>query len=149
MILLATSRPHQKTSAEKDSLHIQSKKEKRENSDFQFPILQISAMEISEKLLHFKYPILISFASCFFAISLIYLAPSFIDIVKYFWPLFMSTAMFLVAVVVFGRISPLPDSPGEKAGEGLLDFVAGDAVGSSLEEAESEEQTQLCVASSD
>lgn len=83
-------------------------------------------MEIQEKLLKFKFPILMGTTFCVFICSVIYLAPSFLDILKYFWPLLVSTALFLVAVVVFGRISPPPpESSGEKAGEGILDYVAG------------------------
>ncbi|KAI9187281.1 hypothetical protein LWI28_026332 [Acer negundo] len=43
----------------------------------------------------------------------------------YFWPLFLSTALFLVAVVFFGKTSPPAAAAGDKAGEGLLDYVAG------------------------
>lgn len=83
-------------------------------------------MEIPEKLLKFKFPILVGSTFCIFISFLIYLAPSFLDILKYFWPLLVSTALFLVAVVVFGRISPPPpESSGEKTGEGILDYVAG------------------------
>ncbi|CAI9088232.1 OLC1v1022511C1 [Oldenlandia corymbosa var. corymbosa] len=82
---------------------------------------------LPEKLLKFKFPILIATISTLFIGLFIYLAPSFIDIVKYFWPLLVSTAMFLAAIVVFGRISPPPHAEvsGDKAGEGILDFVAG------------------------
>ncbi|KAL7218832.1 hypothetical protein ACSBR2_011995 [Camellia fascicularis] len=39
-------------------------------------------MEISEKLLKFKFHILFTIA-----FSLIYLAPRFLDVLAYFWPL--------------------------------------------------------------
>ncbi|GFZ05339.1 hypothetical protein Acr_17g0009110 [Actinidia rufa] len=82
-------------------------------------------MEISAKLLKFKFHILIATAFSLVIFSLIYLAPGFLNVVAYFWPLFVSTALFLVAVVLFGRTPP-PDAeaPGEKAGEGFLGFVA-------------------------
>ncbi|KAG9159837.1 hypothetical protein Leryth_007845 [Lithospermum erythrorhizon] len=55
----------------------------------------------------------------------VYVAPSFLEIIKYFWPLLVSTALFLFAVVVFGKISPPQvEVSGEKAGEGILEYVA-------------------------
>ncbi|KAJ4725275.1 Transmembrane protein [Melia azedarach] len=81
-------------------------------------------MEIQEKLLKFKFHII--FALIFFAVltSLIILAPRFLTILAYFWPLFLSTALFLVAVVFFGKTS-VPVSDSSSSGEGLLDYVAG------------------------
>lgn len=81
-------------------------------------------MEIPEKILHFKFHILFSAAFSLTTLSIIYLAPSFLDILHYFWPLLLSTALFLVAVVVFGRTSP---PAAEVSGEGILDYVAGKA----------------------
>ncbi|CDP13724.1 unnamed protein product [Coffea canephora] len=84
-------------------------------------------MDIPEKLLKFKVHILIGAILSLLLIFLVYLAPSFLDILKYFWPLLVSTALFLVAIVVFGRISPPPpEASVEKAGEGILDYVAGE-----------------------
>ncbi|XP_060187143.1 uncharacterized protein LOC132616620 [Lycium barbarum] len=83
-------------------------------------------MEIQQLLLKFKFHILIASTFSILIIALIYLAPRFLDIVKYFWPLLLSTALFLVAIVLFGRISPpVAEVSGEKTGEGILDFVAG------------------------
>ncbi|XVE80530.1 hypothetical protein DITRI_Ditri14bG0147400 [Diplodiscus trichospermus] len=85
-------------------------------------------MEIPEKLLKFKYPILLTLAVSLFLSSLIIFAPSFLNILTYFWPLFLSTALFLVAVIFFGKTSAHPggsDSPAAKAGEGILNYVAG------------------------
>ncbi|XP_034678119.1 procyclic form-specific polypeptide B1-alpha-like [Vitis riparia] len=83
-------------------------------------------MEISEKLLKFKFPILFAFVLFLLISCLFILAPSFVTIIAYFWPLLLSTALFLVAVLVFARTSPPDiDSSVDKAGEGLLDFVAG------------------------
>lgn len=83
-------------------------------------------MEIQKLLLKFKFHILIASTFTIFIFSLIYLAPRFLDVVKYFWPLLLSTALFLVAVVLFGWISPpVSEVSGEKAGEGILEFVAG------------------------
>ncbi|CAI9773379.1 unnamed protein product [Fraxinus pennsylvanica] len=83
-------------------------------------------MDIPEKLLKYKLHILSAITLCSSIVFIIYLAPRVLDIIKYFWPLLVSTALFLVAVFIFGRISPPPASaPDEKAGEGLLDYVAG------------------------
>lgn len=89
-------------------------------------IITGTAMEISEKLLKFKFHILIAATLAFIIVSLLYVAPRFLNILAYFWPLFLSTALFLVAVVVFSLTSP-PSAQvsGEKAGEGILDYVAG------------------------
>lgn len=89
-------------------------------------------MEIPEKLLKFKYPMLLTLTLSLIS-SLIIFAPPFLTILTYFWPLFLSTALFLVAVIFFGKTSANhgsgggdgSDSPAEKAGEGLLDYVAG------------------------
>ncbi|KAK4341915.1 hypothetical protein RND71_037731 [Anisodus tanguticus] len=79
-------------------------------------------MEIQQLLLKFKFHILITSTFSILIFALIYLAPRFLDILKYFWPLLLSTALFLVAIVLFGRIS----SPvTEVSGEGILDYVAG------------------------
>ena len=82
-------------------------------------------MEISAKLLKFKFHILTAIAFSLMIFSLIYLAPRFLDVVAYFWPLLVSTVLFLVAVVLFDRSSPpAAKAPGEKAVESLLDFIA-------------------------
>ncbi|GER45977.1 DNA-directed RNA polymerase subunit beta [Striga asiatica] len=83
-------------------------------------------MEIRQVLLRFKHQILFALALAFTIIFICYLAPRFVDILKYFWPLLVSTALFLFASVVFDRISPVTDDSGEKPGEGLLDFVSGE-----------------------
>ncbi|MCL7039090.1 hypothetical protein MKW94_017314 [Papaver nudicaule] len=92
-------------------------------------------MEIPEKLLKLKYYIIFSTLMSVLFLSLVLLAPRFLTIVSYFWPLFVSTALFLFTVVFFAKVSPLSTSGGgteneslscaEKAGEGLLDYVAG------------------------
>ncbi|XP_062016174.1 uncharacterized protein LOC133732604 [Rosa rugosa] len=84
-------------------------------------------MEIPEKLLKFKYHFLGALIFCLTLYSLALFAPRFLTILAYFWPLFLSTALFLFAVVVFGKTS-LPGTDAhaaDKAGEGLLDYVAG------------------------
>ncbi|KAJ9153927.1 hypothetical protein P3X46_027314 [Hevea brasiliensis] len=83
-------------------------------------------MEIQEKIIQYKYHIFFSLIISLALVTLIFLAPSFVTILAYFWPLFLSTALFLVAVVFFGKTSlPGTESSGDKAGEGLLDYVAG------------------------
>ncbi|TKY53931.1 hypothetical protein E2542_SST18337 [Spatholobus suberectus] len=55
-------------------------------------------------------------------------APRFMTILAYFWPLFASTTVFLVAIIAFGGVSKFSTEGhghGEKAGEGLLDYVTG------------------------
>ena len=84
-------------------------------------------MEIPAKLLQYKFQFLFALILSVTLISLFFLAPRFLTILAYFWPLFLSTALFLFAVLVFGKTSPpSTDSPGGKAGEGLLDYVAGE-----------------------
>ncbi|KAL6999128.1 hypothetical protein U1Q18_000290 [Sarracenia purpurea var. burkii] len=82
-------------------------------------------MEISAKLLKFKIHILFSIAVFLVIFSLAYLSPGVVEVFVYFWPLFVSTALFLIAVVLFAHTSPsATEAPCEKAGEGLLDFIA-------------------------
>ncbi|XAR67375.1 hypothetical protein NMG60_11002107 [Bertholletia excelsa] len=49
-------------------------------------------MEISGKLLKFKFHILVAGALSLVIFSLIYVVPSFLDVLAYFWPLLLSTA---------------------------------------------------------
>ena len=83
----------------------------------------ISSMEIPEKLLKFRFHFLIVLLFSLALFSLILLAPRFLDLLAYFWPLLLSTALVLALVLVFAKTSPLPSSDGP--GEGLLDYVAG------------------------
>ncbi|KAL1556186.1 hypothetical protein AAHA92_11839 [Salvia divinorum] len=81
-------------------------------------------MEIPEKLLEFRFQILSALGSALAVLSFCYLAPNLINILSYFSPLLVSTALFLAAIVVIGRISPLvTEDSVEKAGEGLLAYV--------------------------
>ncbi|WOG83141.1 hypothetical protein DCAR_0102315 [Daucus carota subsp. sativus] len=81
-------------------------------------------MEISPKLLKFKAHFVITiFVSLVFAF-LLQVAPQFITILTYFWPLFISTALFLVLILVFGKITPT-EFYGDKEGEGIMEYVAG------------------------
>lgn len=83
---------------------------------------------IPENLLQFKSQFILATLISLLLLSLIFIAPRFLTILAYFWPLFLSTALFLVVIVFFGRISPDGfDSSyfGDKTGEGLLDYVGG------------------------
>ncbi|ESR65819.1 hypothetical protein WN944_002250 [Citrus x changshan-huyou] len=83
------------------------------------------AMEIQEKLLKFKYHIILALVLSIVLISVIVLAPSFLTILAYFWPLFLSTALFLVTVLFFGKTSAPASADSSPSAEGLLDYVAG------------------------
>ncbi|KAF3955203.1 hypothetical protein ACB098_06G018000 [Castanea mollissima] len=97
-------------------------------------------MEIPAKLLQYKFQFLFALILSVTLISLFFLAPRFLTILAYFWPLFLSTALFLFAVLVFGKTSPpATDNPGGKAGEGLLDYVAGQPEHPLVESFKSEE----------
>ena len=84
--------------------------------------------QIQDIAMKYKYHIIFTLIVSVIVVAVIFIAPSFVTILAYFWPLFLSTALFLVAVIFFGRTS-LPaetEVSGEKvAGEGLLDYVAG------------------------
>ncbi|KAL2927808.1 ABC transporter G family member 5 [Bienertia sinuspersici] len=83
-------------------------------------------MEIPEQLMKFKFHLIFGVLFSASIYAMISISPRFIDLLAYFWPLLASTALFLAVVVVFSRVSPpATDVPGEKAAEGLLDYVAG------------------------
>ncbi|KAF5730481.1 hypothetical protein HS088_TW19G00071 [Tripterygium wilfordii] len=80
-------------------------------------------MEIQEKLLKFKFHFLFALILTISVSALFYLAPNFATILAYFCPLFLSTTLFLGAVIFLGKTSSLPATD-DKAGEGILDYVA-------------------------
>ncbi|KAI4388593.1 hypothetical protein MLD38_000907 [Melastoma candidum] len=88
-------------------------------------------MEIIQKLIHYKYHLLFLLLAVLVLSFLVFLAPSFLTVVAYFWPLLVSTGLFLVAVVVFGKTSAAGSTsssssdnyPSSMAGEGILDYV--------------------------
>ncbi|KAB5551563.1 hypothetical protein DKX38_008874 [Salix brachista] len=92
-------------------------------------------MVIPERLMQYRYHFAIAITASSFLSLFLYAAPRLITILAYFWPLFASTAVFFILIVVFGgTVSHLAaDSQGEKEGEGLLDYVA--------EQPESDEQS--------
>ncbi|KAK1297684.1 hypothetical protein QJS10_CPB15g01644 [Acorus calamus] len=57
-------------------------------------------------------------------VYLLSLGPSLREIVAFFWPLLLSTALFLSAVAAFAKLSPFPP-PVAAPGEEILDYVAG------------------------
>ncbi|RDX71417.1 hypothetical protein CR513_49244, partial [Mucuna pruriens] len=85
-------------------------------------------MEIPEKVLKFRFHFLGALLFCLTLFSLILMAPRFITLLAYFWPLFLSTAVVLALVFFFAKTSPLPSADAtsfHNAGQGLLDYVAG------------------------
>ncbi|CAN7050269.1 unnamed protein product [Brassica oleracea var. botrytis] len=90
-------------------------------------------MELREKLLKFKLQIVFAFVFSFVTVALVTYSPGFLTVVSYFWPLVLSTALFLTAVFFFARTSDLPTSStlsGDGSGlivaaEGILDYVVG------------------------
>ncbi|KAK4259134.1 hypothetical protein QN277_005501 [Acacia crassicarpa] len=85
-------------------------------------------MDVPEKLVQYRCYIIVALAiSISLSLFLVYAAPNIVTILAYFWPLFASTTVFLIAIIAFGGVSKFSsdESHGEKAGEGLLDYVAG------------------------
>ncbi|CAK7323307.1 unnamed protein product [Dovyalis caffra] len=86
-------------------------------------------MDIPERLLQYRYHFALAITASVVLSLLLYAAPRLLFILAYFWPLFASTTVFLILILVFGgTVSQLATDShayGEKAGEGLLDYVAG------------------------
>ncbi|CBI25748.3 unnamed protein product, partial [Vitis vinifera] len=83
-------------------------------------------MEIQTKLMQYQYHFIITVVVSIILALLFQVAPRFLTILAYFWPLFVSTAVLLMVMIVFGQLSPpSTEIHGEKTGEGLLDYVAG------------------------
>lgn len=83
-------------------------------------------MDVQEKLLRYRHHITIAIAVSVLFSLVLYAAPRILTILAYFWPLFASTTVFLVAIIAFGGVSKLStEAHGEKAGEGIMDYVAG------------------------
>jgi hypothetical protein len=59
------------------------------------------------------------------AVSISAVGPRLGAVVSFFWPLLVSTGLFLVAVAVLLRISPPPAGDDDESGKELIDFVAG------------------------
>ncbi|KAJ4886487.1 hypothetical protein Rs2_26235 [Raphanus sativus] len=90
-------------------------------------------MDFREKLVKFKFHIVFAFVLSLLTVALVTYSPRFLTVFSYFWPLFLSTTLFLAAVFFFARNSDLPtssaissDGSGIKvAAEGILDYVVG------------------------
>ncbi|CAL0315923.1 unnamed protein product [Lupinus luteus] len=83
-------------------------------------------MEISQTLLKLRYHFLALLLFCITLFTLILVAPRFITLFTYFWPLFVSTAIVLALVFIFARTSSsssLPDTD-SSLDKTLLDYVA-------------------------
>ncbi|PIM99058.1 hypothetical protein CDL12_28454 [Handroanthus impetiginosus] len=82
-------------------------------------------MDIYAKLLQYKN----FFAAIIAVISLalfLSVMPPVTNILLYFWPLFLSTALVLLAIIVINQTLPIfMDYSGDREVEALLDYVAG------------------------
>ncbi|KAE8724374.1 Microtubule-associated proteins 70-5 isoform 1 [Hibiscus syriacus] len=85
----------------------------------------MTPMDIQQKLNQYRYHFIVTILVSSIVAVLSYAAPSLLTVLAYFWPLFASTTVLLLVIVVFGGASQLTtEDHGEKAGEGLLDYVA-------------------------
>ncbi|KAK7363852.1 hypothetical protein VNO77_06011 [Canavalia gladiata] len=95
------------------------------------------AMDVPKKLLRYRYHISIAVAVSLSLSFLLYTAPRILTILAYFWPLFASTIVLLVAIIAFGGVSKFSiEGHGEKAGGELLDYVALAGMSEHTEEAQ-------------
>lgn len=84
--------------------------------------------EIQAKLVQYQYHFILTVVVAIILALMFQVAPRFLTVLAYFWPLLVSTAVLLVVMIAFGHISPpSTESHGEKTGEGLLNYVAGRA----------------------
>ncbi|XP_010534805.1 PREDICTED: uncharacterized protein LOC104810291 [Tarenaya hassleriana] len=81
-------------------------------------------MEIREKLLKFRFHIVFAFVFSLLTFSLVTYSPGFLTVLSYFWPLLLSTALFLAAVLFFARTSGNFPATSSAAGEGSFAFKA-------------------------
>ncbi|CAJ1963906.1 unnamed protein product [Sphenostylis stenocarpa] len=84
-------------------------------------------MEIKQELLKFRYYIGGALLVCLAIFSFLFLVPRFLNVLAYFWPLFLSTALFLLLVLFFAKTQAPPNSEASipKPAEDLLHYVAG------------------------
>lgn len=83
-------------------------------------------ISISPQLLQYKYHFVIAIFVSLILSLLLYAAPRILSILGYFWPLFASTTLFLVAIIAFGGGSKLStEAQSETQGQGIIDYVAG------------------------
>lgn len=84
------------------------------------------SMDIQTKVLQHRDQITVVAAVSVVISLFVYAAPRFLSILAFFWPLFVSTAVLLVAMIAFGGSFPVGiEVHGVRAGEGILDYVAG------------------------
>ncbi|VFQ96239.1 unnamed protein product [Cuscuta campestris] len=59
--------------------------------------------------------------------AMINVAPRFADMFAYFWPLFISTTVFMGAIIAFTQVPPLAVDyyTDERDGEWLLEYLTG------------------------
>ncbi|KAL5574892.1 hypothetical protein UlMin_016591 [Ulmus minor] len=84
-------------------------------------------MDIQAQLLQYKYQLATAISVLVVISVVIYAAPRLATILAFFWPLFASTTLFVVAIITFScfpKLSVEADH-GEKAGEDIVDYVAG------------------------
>ncbi|ERN17748.1 hypothetical protein AMTRI_Chr10g2710 [Amborella trichopoda] len=74
-------------------------------------------MEISEMLLKYKYHAIYASLVFLSLLSLVLVAPKFLTILKFFWPLLVSTGLFLVAIIFFGKTASWEMGSSERGGE--------------------------------
>ncbi|MQM13463.1 hypothetical protein Taro_046388 [Colocasia esculenta] len=80
---------------------------------------------LQEKLMRFKFHAPTLGALTALALSLTHLGPCFLSIISFFWPLLLSTAFFLAAILVLRIISlTSADPPSNQAGEEFMDYIA-------------------------
>lgn len=83
-------------------------------------------MDIRPQLVQYRYHFGIAILLSVVVSLLLYAAPRILTIMSYFWPLFASTTVFVVVIMAFGGVSQMAtEFHGEKAGEGIIDYVAG------------------------
>ncbi|KAK7305243.1 hypothetical protein VNO77_43145 [Canavalia gladiata] len=81
------------------------------------------SMEIQQQLIKFRYNIVWTLLFSVASYALLRLTPSLINVLAFFWPLFLSTALFLF-LVLYVKTST-SHTPLHKPAEELLDYVAG------------------------
>lgn len=87
--------------------------------------LKIMSIDILSQISQHKIPLMAALAGIFMLSLVSHAAPKIVDIFTFFGPLLVSTAVLVVAIVAFTSVSQVPNEPhGEKAGEGILKYVA-------------------------
>ncbi|KAL9690989.1 hypothetical protein QQ045_011406 [Rhodiola kirilowii] len=88
-------------------------------------------MEISPKLLQYKYPFAVAALITTITVSIILVAPRILSVLAYFWPLLASTAVLVAVMLAFrgGMSQPEIEMQGTKLGEGLMMEYVGSSVG--------------------